>query len=43
MEDLDFEYTEAQRPGFIRRNAVDFVSSLMSAVLIIGWILLAGA
>ena len=43
MEDLEFEVVEAQRPSFIRRYAVDFLSSAMSAMVIVGFVLLAGA
>jgi hypothetical protein len=42
MEDFEFEYEE-QRPGFIRRYAVDFLSSAMNAIVIAGFVLLAGA
>jgi hypothetical protein len=39
MEELEFEY-EAQRPGFIRRYAVDFLSSAMTAAVVIGFLLM---
>ena len=38
MEELEFEYEEAQRPGFIRRYAVDFLSSAMTAAVAIGFL-----
>ena len=39
MEDFEFEYEE-QRPGFIRRYAVDFLSSAMTAAVAIGFLLM---
>ena len=38
----EFEYYEEPKQGFIRRNIVDFTSTLMSATVVVALVVLAG-